>query len=197
MDTTDRITTKSETAETATAATAINTTATAANESAAPVANTDAANRVTTQPDAAATTATNSAADALSQVAFDVDLSIYTQEALNYTCYDYAGRFYIEQTKALAPALPPASDPTSDPATVPITDGTAASTASNTGNAAIVHVTLLLKDATTSLSTAAAMQIRHEFNQSLLDYQTRIDLEQRFGHIRDLLVAEAFKPVNS
>lgn len=118
----------------------------------------------------------------LSQVQFDVDLSIYTQEALNYTCYDYAGRFYIEQTKALAPTL---------------VAGSTAVSGDTTGNATLIHVTLLLKDATTTMSAAEATQIRHEFNQSLLDYQTRIDLEKHFGYIRDLLVAEAFKPVNS
>lgn len=47
------------------------------------------------QTPTAATTATPAS---LSQVQFDIDLSIYSQEALNYTCYDYAGRFYIEQT---------------------------------------------------------------------------------------------------
>lgn len=36
-----------------------------------------------------------------------------------------------------------------------------------------------------------------DFEQELLDCQLRLDLEQRFGHIRDLIVEEAFKPVNN
>ncbi len=59
-----------------------------------------------------------------------------------------------------------------------------------------VEVTLLLKDLALSLSASEQHQLRGEFYQNLLDQQVRLDLEQRFGHIRDLLVAEAFKPVN-
>lgn len=59
-----------------------------------------------------------------------------------------------------------------------------------------VEVTLLLKDLAQSLSASEQHQLRGEFYQNLIDQQVRIDLEQRFGHIRDLLVAEAFKPVN-
>ena len=59
-----------------------------------------------------------------------------------------------------------------------------------------VEVTLLLKDLSSSLNTAEQRQLRGEFYQNLIDQQVRLDLEQRFGHIRDLLVAEAFKPVN-
>lgn len=59
-----------------------------------------------------------------------------------------------------------------------------------------VEVTLLLKDLALSLSASEQHQLRGEFYQNLIDQQVRLDLEQRFGHIRDLLVAEAFKPVN-
>ena len=59
-----------------------------------------------------------------------------------------------------------------------------------------VEVSLLLKDLSSSLNTAEQMQLRGEFYQNLIDQQVRLDLEQRFGHIRDLLVAEAFKHVS-
>lgn len=59
-----------------------------------------------------------------------------------------------------------------------------------------VEVTLLLKDLATSLSASEQHILSGEFYQNLIDQQVRLDLEQRFGHIRDLLVAEAFKPVN-
>lgn len=59
-----------------------------------------------------------------------------------------------------------------------------------------VEVTLLLKDLSSSLDGAEQSQLRGEFYQNLIDQQVRLDLEQRFGHIRDLLVAEAFKPVS-
>ncbi len=60
----------------------------------------------------------------------------------------------------------------------------------------LVQVKLLLKDLASTLSTQEQHQLRGEFYQNLIDQQVRLDLEQRFGHIRDLLVAEAFKPVN-
>lgn len=108
------------------------------------------------------------------QINFDVDLSIYSQEALNYTCYDYAGRFYIEQNKDYGQAQ-----------------------GKDEAQPSIVHITLLCKEVGEGLSEDEATRVRLEFRQSLIDYQTRIDLEKRFGHIRDLLVAEAIKPVNS
>ena len=37
--------------------------------------------------------------------------------------------------------------------------------------------------------------IQDEFNRELIDQQVRLDIEERFGHIRDLIVEEAFKPV--
>ena len=33
------------------------------------------------------------------------------------------------------------------------------------------------------------------FLKELTDQQVRLDIEKRFGHIRDLIVEEAFKPV--
>lgn len=60
----------------------------------------------------------------------------------------------------------------------------------------LVQVKLLLKDLASELSPQEQYQLRGEFYQNIIDQQVRLDLEQRFGHIRDLLVAEAFKPVN-
>ena len=37
--------------------------------------------------------------------------------------------------------------------------------------------------------------IQDVFNRELIDQQVRLDIEERFGHIRDLIVEEAFKPV--
>jgi len=37
--------------------------------------------------------------------------------------------------------------------------------------------------------------IKHSFIKELTDQQVRLDIEARFGHIRDLIVEEAFKPV--
>jgi len=35
-----------------------------------------------------------------------------------------------------------------------------------------------------------------QFCNDLIDQQVRFDINNRFGHIRDLIVEEAFKPVN-
>lgn len=35
-----------------------------------------------------------------------------------------------------------------------------------------------------------------EFENALIDQQIRYDTEQKFGHIRDMIVEEAFKPVS-
>lgn len=59
-----------------------------------------------------------------------------------------------------------------------------------------VEVKLLVKDLNQTLTAEEQRNLRGEFQQNLIDQQVRLDLEQRFGHIRDLLVAEAFKPVN-
>ena len=39
------------------------------------------------------------------------------------------------------------------------------------------------------------IELKHSFIQELTDQQVRLDIEARFGHIRDLIVEEAFKPV--
>lgn len=38
-------------------------------------------------------------------------------------------------------------------------------------------------------------EIKDDFIKELTDQQVRLDIEARFGHIRDLIVEEAFKPV--
>lgn len=38
-------------------------------------------------------------------------------------------------------------------------------------------------------------EVEHGFIRELTDQQVRLDIEARFGHIRDLIVEEAFKPV--
>lgn len=38
-------------------------------------------------------------------------------------------------------------------------------------------------------------ELKHSFIKELTDQQVRLDLEARFGHIRNLIVEEAFKPV--
>lgn len=35
-----------------------------------------------------------------------------------------------------------------------------------------------------------------EFCNELIDQQIRVDVSKRYGHIRDMIVEEAFKPVN-
>lgn len=37
--------------------------------------------------------------------------------------------------------------------------------------------------------------VQDVFIRELIDQQVRLDIEERFGHIRDLIVEEAFKPV--
>ncbi len=39
-------------------------------------------------------------------------------------------------------------------------------------------------------------EVVKQFCNDLIDQQVRYNTEQRFGHIRDLIVEEAFKPVN-
>ena len=38
-------------------------------------------------------------------------------------------------------------------------------------------------------------EFEQDFIRELTDQQVRLDIEARFGHIRDLIVEEAFKPV--
>jgi len=39
--------------------------------------------------------------------------------------------------------------------------------------------------------------IAHEFCNEVLDQQVRLDLEQRYGNIRDLIVRHAFSPIKN
>ena len=55
----------------------------------------------------------------------------------------------------------------------------------------IVVVTLQSKD-----EKAITENICKEFCNDLIDQQLRVTTNDRFGHIRDLIVEEAFKPVN-
>lgn len=40
-----------------------------------------------------------------------------------------------------------------------------------------------------------AVGVKESFIKDLIDQQVRLDIEARFGHIRDLIVEEAFKPI--
>ena len=40
-----------------------------------------------------------------------------------------------------------------------------------------------------------AVGVKESFIKDLVDQQIRLDIEARFGHIRDLIVEEAFKPI--
>ena len=55
----------------------------------------------------------------------------------------------------------------------------------------IVVVTLQSKD-----EKAVSEIVCKEFCNDLIDQQLRVTTNERFGHIRDLIVEEAFKPVN-
>lgn len=45
-------------------------------------------------------------------------------------------------------------------------------------------------------NTLADSNTVKQFCNDLLDQQVRVDVNKQFGHIRDLIVEEAFKPVN-
>lgn len=60
----------------------------------------------------------------------------------------------------------------------------------------LLKVTLLVKNLEEKLTECEISNLHKELEQSILDFQLRIDLERRFGHIRDLIVAEAFKPIS-
>lgn len=45
-------------------------------------------------------------------------------------------------------------------------------------------------------SNVVTEEIVMKFCNDLIDQQIRIDVNKKFGHIRDLIVEEAFKPVN-
>lgn len=55
----------------------------------------------------------------------------------------------------------------------------------------IIIVTLEAKE-----GNSLSEQTSKQFCNDLIDQQIRFDTEQKFGHIRDLIVEEAFKPVN-
>ena len=88
-----------------------------------------------------------------------IDTQIYSQEAVNATCYKYTDKFFVQQR---------------------IID--------NSG----VVVSMEVKDKKNPISELDLKQ----FCNDLLDQQVRVDVNNRFGHIRDLIVEEAFKPVN-
>lgn len=106
-----------------------------------------------------------------SSVSVDIDLSIYSQEAVNTVLYTYSGRFFVEQQKLTQEQSASQSQPT-------------------------LRVILLCKEVKDQLSTDQANTLKYQLLQDILDQQVRLDLEKRFGHIRDLLVAEAFKPIH-
>lgn len=55
----------------------------------------------------------------------------------------------------------------------------------------LFDITIESKDSQT-ISDKAVKEICNDF----IDQQIRIDTERQFGHIRDLIVEEAFKPIN-
>lgn len=88
-----------------------------------------------------------------------IDTKIYSQEAINATCYKYTDKFFVQQK------------------TIDDTN---------------IVVSMELKDENNPVSENNLKQ----FCNDLLDQQVRVDVNNRFGHIRDLIVEEAFKPVN-
>lgn len=48
-----------------------------------------------------------------------------------------------------------------------------------------------------SEQTADYVLLSKKFENELIDQQIRYDTEQKFGHIRDMIVEEAFKPITS
>lgn len=56
----------------------------------------------------------------------------------------------------------------------------------------IVDVIFESKDSSSSVTSDLVKQ----FCNDLIDQQVRVDVNKQFGHIRDLIVEEAFKPVN-
>lgn len=87
----------------------------------------------------------------------NVDLSIYSQEALTATCYKYAGDYYVHQQKDAG---------------------------------GIVNVIFESKNA-----SEISADIPKQFCCDLVDQQLRVDTNKQFGHIRDLIVEEAFMPI--
>lgn len=58
-----------------------------------------------------------------------------------------------------------------------------------------VNVTLVSKD-NASTPINAAECIENAFTRMLIDQQLRIHINSEFGHIRDLIVEEAFRPIS-
>ena len=56
----------------------------------------------------------------------------------------------------------------------------------------IVDIVMECKDS----SSVVSPELIKQFCNDLLDQQVRIDVNSQFGYIRDLIVEEAFKPVN-
>lgn len=90
----------------------------------------------------------------------DVDLNLYSKEAITLALYKYTDNFFIHQQT------------------------------SNSSN--IISIVFEIKD------TSAPVEIGtfKQFCNDLIDQQVRAQVEAQFGHIRDLIVEEAFKPVN-
>lgn len=55
-----------------------------------------------------------------------------------------------------------------------------------------VDIVMECKDGGTSVT----QDLIKQFCNDLLDQQVRVEVNSQFGHIRDLIVEEAFKPVN-
>lgn len=55
----------------------------------------------------------------------------------------------------------------------------------------VVDVVMECKDGGTTIT----QDLIKQFCNDLLDQQVRVDVNSQFGHIRDLIVEEAFKPV--
>ena len=87
----------------------------------------------------------------------DVDLSLYTLEALVAACYKYTDCFFVHQKR--------------------------------TEN--LVSVVFESKE-----GNIISEEIVKRFCNELIDQQVRYNTNLQFGHIRDLIVEEAFKPVN-
>ena len=56
----------------------------------------------------------------------------------------------------------------------------------------IIQITFESKDKSASVD----LEMFKQFCNDLIDQQVRYNINQQFGHIRDLIVEEAFKPVN-
>lgn len=63
---------------------------------------------------------------------------------------------------------------------------------SSEGKEKVVNIVFESKDSSSPVTTDLVKQ----FCNDLIDQQVRVDVNKQFGHIRDLIVEEAFKPVN-